>query len=92
MTPATLPILLAFLGNIGPWQIALVAVIGLIIFGKRLPEVGKSLGKGIVEFKKGLQGLNDEIESAGKDTKKLEDPVSRSSETTTSESAEKTQA
>ena len=67
-------------------------MIGLIIFGKRLPEVGKSLGKGIVEFKKGLQGLNDEIESAGKDTKKLDDPVARSSEPASSESAEKTQA
>src|SRR3979409_1156078 len=34
---------------------------GLLIFGKRLPEVGKSLGKGIVEFKKGLKGVEDEI-------------------------------
>jgi sec-independent protein translocase protein TatA len=35
---------------------------GLLIFGKRLPEVGKSLGKGIVEFKKGLKGVEDEVE------------------------------
>src|SRR2546430_11034073 len=35
--------------------------IGLLIFGKRLPEVGKSLGKGIVEFKKGLKGVEDEV-------------------------------
>ena len=35
--------------------------LGLLIFGKRLPEVGKSLGKGIVEFKKGLKGVEDEI-------------------------------
>ena len=34
---------------------------GLLIFGKRLPEVGKSLGKGIVEFKKGLKGVEDEV-------------------------------
>ena len=38
-----------------------IAIIGLLIFGKRLPEVGKSLGKGIVEFKKGLKGVEDEI-------------------------------
>src|SRR5438067_1084263 len=37
---------------------------GLLIFGKRLPEVGKSLGKGIVEFKKGLKGIEDDIEVA----------------------------
>src|SRR5258705_9394489 len=34
---------------------------GLLIFGKRLPEVGRSLGKGIVEFKKGLKGVEDDI-------------------------------
>src|SRR5437773_8702326 len=34
---------------------------GLLSFGKRLPEVGRSLGKGIVEFKKGLKGVQDDI-------------------------------
>jgi sec-independent protein translocase protein TatA len=36
----------------------------LLIFGKRLPGVGKSLGKGIVEFKKGLKGIEDDVEVA----------------------------
>ncbi|KPJ62945.1 MAG: hypothetical protein AMS15_02220 [Planctomycetes bacterium DG_23] len=50
----------------GPWEIALIAIIALILFGgKRLPEVGRALGKGIVEFKKGLKGVQDEIEKAG---------------------------
>jgi len=39
-----------------------VAAIGLLLFGKRLPEVGRSLGKGIVEFKKGLKGVEDDID------------------------------
>jgi sec-independent protein translocase protein TatA len=39
-------------------------VFGLLIFGKRLPEVGRSLGQGIVQFKKGLKGIEDEIEVA----------------------------
>jgi len=42
----------------------LIALFGLLIFGKRLPEVGRSLGKGIVEFKKGLKGVESEIEDA----------------------------
>lgn len=42
-----------------------ILVIGLLLFGKRLPEVGRSIGKGIVEFKKGLAGIEDEIEMAG---------------------------
>lgn len=42
----------------------IIGALGLLIFGKRLPEVGRSLGKGIVEFKKGLKGIDDEIEMA----------------------------
>jgi sec-independent protein translocase protein TatA len=45
-------------------EMLLIAAIGLLIFGKRLPEVGKSLGKGIVEFKKGLKGIEDDVEAA----------------------------
>ena len=41
-----------------------IAGLGLLFFGKRLPEVGRSLGKGIVEFKKGLKGIEDEVETA----------------------------
>jgi len=38
-----------------------IGAIGLLLFGKRLPEVGRSLGKGIVEFKKGLKGIEEEV-------------------------------
>ena len=41
-----------------------IAALGLLLFGKRLPEVGRSLGKGIVEFKKGLKGVEEEVEHA----------------------------
>ena len=41
----------------------IIGVIGLLLFGKRLPEVGRSLGKGIVEFKKGLKGIEDDIDT-----------------------------
>jgi sec-independent protein translocase protein TatA len=59
---------LAFgIGPLGPWEILIILVIALLIFGKRLPEVGKSMGKGIVEFKKGLQGIEDEVEDATRD-------------------------
>ena len=48
-----------------------IAALGLLIFGKRLPEVGKSLGKGIVEFKKGLKGIEDEVEQVDVERPKL---------------------
>ncbi|MCX5671820.1 MAG: twin-arginine translocase TatA/TatE family subunit [Planctomycetota bacterium] len=53
----------------GPWEIAIVAVIALLLFGKRLPEIGKSLGRGIVEFKKGLNDVQNEVTRPVEDTK-----------------------
>ena len=55
----------------GPFEWIIIAGIGLMIFGKRLPEVGKSLGKGIVEFKKGLKGIEDEVEQVDVERPKL---------------------
>jgi len=43
--------------NIGPMEIAIVAVIGLIVFGpKRLPELGRSVGQGLREFRGSVTG------------------------------------
>lgn len=44
------------------FHIFILIAIGLLLFGRRLPELGRSLGKGIVEFKKGLKGMEDEVE------------------------------
>ena len=44
----------------GPGEWLLIAGIALLLFGKRLPDVGRSLGKGIVEFKKGIKGVEDD--------------------------------
>jgi len=52
-------------GLLSPWHLFILLVIGILVFGKRLPEMGRSLGKGIVEFKKGLRGLEDEMEAQG---------------------------
>ena len=47
--------------NIGPLELAIVLIIALVIFGpKRLPDLGKSLGKGIREFKGSVTGDKDE--------------------------------
>jgi len=51
---------LAF-GMPGPFEWLILAFFGLLLFGKRLPEVGKSIGKTIVEFKKGMKEVENEI-------------------------------
>lgn len=54
----------------GPWEMAIIAVIALLLFGRRLPEVGRSLGKGIVEFKKGIRDVQDEVTKVADDEPK----------------------
>jgi len=53
---------LAF-GMPGGWEWLIIGLVGLLLFGRRLPEVGRSLGRGIVEFKRGIKGFEDEIEA-----------------------------
>jgi sec-independent protein translocase protein TatA len=43
-------------------ELLIVLVIALLLFGKRLPDVARSLGKGVVEFKKGLKGIEDDVD------------------------------
>jgi sec-independent protein translocase protein TatA len=56
------------IGGIGPLEIGIVLIIGLVVFGpKKLPELGGSLGKGIRDFGKGLKGEDegaDELEQS----------------------------
>ena len=44
-------------------ELLVILVIGLLIFGRRLPEVGRSIGRSIVEFKKGVKGIEDDVET-----------------------------
>jgi len=55
---------LAGLLGLGTWEALALLALGLLLFGRRLPEVGKSLGRSIVEFRKGLSGIEREIEDA----------------------------
>jgi len=63
----------------GPLELFIIGLIVLLLFGNRLPSVMRSLGKGITEFKKGVQGIEDDldqsaeqVESSNNDGKKEE--------------------
>jgi sec-independent protein translocase protein TatA len=47
--------------GVGFTEMLIVALIGLLLFGKRLPEVARSMGQSITEFKKGARGIDDEF-------------------------------
>jgi sec-independent protein translocase protein TatA len=74
---------LALFGTLGMPELIVLAILGVLIFGKRLPEVGKSIGKGIVEFKKGLSGIEDDVDRAAHEPPRIEkrDAGSRSVDT-----------
>jgi len=75
------------LGNIGPLEIIVVLIIALVVFGpKRLPELGRSLGRGIREFRGSVSGDHDDdderppspaprIEAGGSESPAHEEPV-----------------
>jgi sec-independent protein translocase protein TatA len=48
-------------GLFQPMHLLVIGIIAILLFGKRLPDIARSLGKSMVEFKKGLKGLEDDI-------------------------------
>jgi sec-independent protein translocase protein TatA len=68
MTP-----LFAFFG--APWEMLLILLVVLLLFGNRLPTVMRSLGKGVTEFKKGIEGVEDDVDAAVRktETKKVDE-------------------
>ena len=72
--------------HLGPWEIALIIVLALVIFGpRRLPEMAKSLGQAIQEFKRTGKKVQDDVQSAIE-----EEPDSETADSTTASSARKT--
>ena len=56
------------MGNFGIWEILLLLLVAMLVFGpKRLPEMGRSLGRGMREFKDSVSGLraDEELDADG---------------------------
>jgi sec-independent protein translocase protein TatA len=67
----------AFLPNLGGMELIVVAGVCLLFFGNRLPSVMRSLGKSVTEFKKGISGIEDDIDQAVTSEKKTGSPEPR---------------
>ncbi len=59
----------------GPIELLVILIIAIIIFGKRLPEIGRSLGKSVVEFKKGIKEAQEIKGNITNEVKKVENEI-----------------
>jgi len=66
---------LAFLSMPGHIEWLVILVIALLIFGKRLPELARSVGKSLTEFKKGINEAKESTDEVADDVKKIKDDV-----------------
>ena len=66
-------LLAVFFGMPGWAELMIIGAIMLLLFGHRLPSVMRSLGKGITEFKKGVNDISDNIEEGSEEKAKAED-------------------
>ena len=59
---------LAFLGGLGGWEVLLILLVVLIMFGaKRIPELARGMGRGLREFKDATRDIKDELEESVND-------------------------
>lgn len=50
-------------GSIGMGEMLIILLVALLLFGRRLPEVARSLGKGITEFKRGMREIENDVKT-----------------------------
>ena len=66
-----------FLGSVGFWEILLLVLVFLLLFGgKKIPELMHGLGKGMRSFKEGMKDVEAELDDAKKEFNKIDDQLS----------------
>jgi sec-independent protein translocase protein TatA len=59
----------------GHWEMLVILVIALLIFGRRLPEIARSVGKSLTEFKKGINEAKESTDDLTSDVRQIKDEV-----------------
>ncbi len=57
----------------GPFEMLVIGIVAILLFGRRLPEVARSLGRGLTEFKRGLR--DDPTDTPAADANRIETPT-----------------
>ncbi len=65
----------------GPWEMMVILVVAILLFGRRLPEIARGMGKSITEFKKGLNEAKTEIDK-DQDIKDIKKEIQSTVDTT----------
>ncbi len=69
--------ILAIFGAFSHWELLVVLVIALLIFGRRLPDIARSMGKSLTEFKKGINEAKETKDEFVNDVKEISDDVAK---------------
>jgi sec-independent protein translocase protein TatA len=69
--------ILAVFGAFSHWELLVVLIIALLIFGRRLPDIARSMGKSLTEFKKGINEAKETKDEFVNDVREIGDEVAK---------------
>jgi sec-independent protein translocase protein TatA len=69
--------ILAIFGGIGHWELLVILIVALLLFGRRLPEIARSMGKSLTEFKKGINEAKETKDEFVNDVKEIGNDVAK---------------